>query len=130
MSTLSLAALCTGALIALYAALVAALAVAGRHTQARALAGFVPDCAVLFKRLLGDPRVPRRSKAALAAVALYLASPLDLVPDMIPVAGALDDAILAGIALRSVIRGAGEDVVREHWPGPGPSLALLLRLAR
>jgi uncharacterized membrane protein YkvA (DUF1232 family) len=117
------------AALALYAAAVAGLAVAGRRSDARALAGFVPDCARLFKRLAGDPRVPRRHKTALAFVAAYLAMPIDLVPDFIPVAGQLDDAILVALVLRSLVRAAGSDVVAEHWPGPGSSLAVVLRMA-
>ena len=115
--------------VALYALLVLALYLGGRRGQARALAGFVPDCAVLFKRLLGDPRVPRGRKLLLGALALYLAMPIDLVPDFIPVAGQLDDAILVGLALRSLVRSAGPDLIREHWPGPEESLRAVLRLA-
>jgi uncharacterized membrane protein YkvA (DUF1232 family) len=112
-----------------WAALVAGLLVAGRGTQARALAGLVPDCAVLFARLARDPRVRRRDRAALVALVAYLATPLDLVPDLLPVIGQLDDAILVAVVLRAVLRGAGPDVVREHWPGPEPSLRALLRAA-
>jgi uncharacterized membrane protein YkvA (DUF1232 family) len=118
-----------GVVLALYAVLVACLVAVGRRGQARALAGFVPDCALLVKRLVGDPRVPRRSKLALVLLAGYLASPIDLVPDFIPGAGQLDDAILLGLALRTVVRGAGLDVLREHWPGPAESLRVVLRLA-
>jgi len=117
------------ALLVLYVAFVAALYLGGRHSQARALAGFIPDCLVLFKRLAADPRVPRRRKALLVALAAYLAMPFDLVPDFIPVAGQLDDAILVGLALRSIVRGAGAGVVTEHWPGPDESLRAVLRLA-
>jgi uncharacterized membrane protein YkvA (DUF1232 family) len=115
--------------LVLYAALVVVLVVRGRRGDARAVAGFVPDCVVLFGRLLRDPAVPRRRKLLLALLLVYLASPIDLIPDFIPVAGQLDDAILVGLGLRAVLRGAGDDVVRRHWPGPEPSLALLLRLA-
>ncbi len=87
-----------------------------------------PDCALLVKRLLADPRVPRRHKLALALLAGYLVMPLDLVPDFIPVAGQLDDAILVALVLRRVLRGNGE-LVRAHWPGPAPSLAVVLRMA-
>jgi len=66
---------------------VVALVAAGRRTDARALARALPDLLVLTGRLLRDPRVPRRWKLALAALAAYLAFPLDLVPDFIPVAG-------------------------------------------
>jgi uncharacterized membrane protein YkvA (DUF1232 family) len=117
------------AALALYAAFVLVLAIAGRGSQARAVAGFVPDCAVLLGRLARDPRVSRRRKAVLALVAAYLAMPLDLVPDFIPVAGQLDDAILVALALRSLIRTGGADLVRAHWPGPQSSLAVVLRVA-
>jgi uncharacterized membrane protein YkvA (DUF1232 family) len=116
-------------LLAAYAAAVLALIVAGRRADARALAGFVPDCARLFKRLGADPSVPRRHKVALALVAVYLASPIDLVPDFIPVAGQLDDAILVAIVLRSLTRAAGPELVAAHWPGPRSSLSVVLRMA-
>jgi uncharacterized membrane protein YkvA (DUF1232 family) len=115
--------------VAAYAAVVAALALAGRREAARALASFVPDCVVLVRRLMTDARVPRRSKLLLAALAAYLALPFDLVPDFIPVAGQLDDAVLVALVLRAVVRGGGPEIVREHWPGPDSSLALVLRLA-
>ena len=101
---------------------------AGRRSEARAWAGFVPDCLVLFKRLLGDDRIPRRRKLLLAASVAYLAMPVDLVPDFIPVAGQLDDAIVVALALRSIKRAAGPAVIRELWPGPPESLAALLRV--
>jgi uncharacterized membrane protein YkvA (DUF1232 family) len=115
-------------LVALYAAFVAALLLAGRRGQARAVAGFVPDCALLLKRLASDPHVPRRHKLALGATVAYLAMPLDLVPDFIPVAGQLDDALLVAWVLRRVVRG-NRDLVRAHWSGPESSLAVVLRMA-
>jgi uncharacterized membrane protein YkvA (DUF1232 family) len=115
--------------LALYALLVLALLLAGRRTDARAVAGFVPDCVVLFKRLLGDPAVPRGRKVLLALLVAYLAMPIDLIPDFIPVAGQLDDAILVGLALRGLVRGGGPDIVRRHWPGPEQSLRVILRLS-
>ena len=84
-----------------------ALAIAGRRDTARAVAGFVPDCAVLFKRLAAEPRVARRQKVALVLLGAYLAMPLDLVPDFIPVAGQLDDAILVALVLRWIVRSNG-----------------------
>ena len=118
-----------GAILLLYAGLVLVLVIAGRRESARALAGFIPDCLILCSRLLGDPRVPRRKKALLIALTGYLALPFDLVPDFIPVAGQLDDVVIVALVLRSLLRGGGETVVREHWPGPENSLALVLRLA-
>jgi uncharacterized membrane protein YkvA (DUF1232 family) len=118
-----------GIVLAIYALFVATLYIAGRRTEARALAGFIPDCIVLFRRLLGDPRVPKARKLLILALIGYLAMPLDLVPDFIPVAGQLDDAILVALVLRAVLRSGGPSVVREHWPGPDDSLRIILRLA-
>jgi uncharacterized membrane protein YkvA (DUF1232 family) len=117
-----------GVSVASWAALVAALAIAGRREDARAVAGFVPDCVVLLRGLLGDPRLPRSRKWLLAGLLLYLASPIDLVPDFIPVVGQLDDAIVLVLVLRSVLRAGGPDLIREHWRGPPRSLAAILRL--
>ena len=115
----------------IYAAAVLALFALGRRSDARALAGFIPDCVVLVQRLLRDPRVPRRHKLALALLVVYLVLPFDLVPDFIPVAGQLDDAILVALVLRSLVRGGGSDaLLREHWPGPERSLALVTWAAR
>ena len=113
---------------AMYAAFALWLVVAGRHDDARALARFIPDCLILFRRLLGDDRVPRRSKLLLAALAGYLAMPFDLVPDFIPVAGQLDDAVVVAFVVRRVLRASGQDLLREHWPGPATSLNALVRL--
>lgn len=118
-----------GLSFALYAAFVAWLFSTGRREDARALAGFVPDCVVLFRRLLQDDRVPRSSKLLLAALIAYLAMPIDLVPDFIPVAGQLDDVIIVVFVLRRVLRASGPELLREHWPGPLVSLHALLRLA-
>jgi uncharacterized membrane protein YkvA (DUF1232 family) len=84
---------------------------------------------VLVQRLLRDPRVPRRRKLLLGALVAYLALPFDLVPDFIPVAGQLDDAIVLALVLRLVLRGGGEPLLAEHWPGPPESLRVIRRLA-
>jgi uncharacterized membrane protein YkvA (DUF1232 family) len=118
-----------GVSVLLYGVLIGALLIAGRHSQARALAGFIPDCLVLLKRLLRDPRVPRSRKLVLVALVAYLAMPIDLVPDFIPVAGQLDDVIVAALSLRFALRSAGRELLREHWPGPQESLDVVLRLA-
>ena len=112
-----------------WASCVAALVVAGRGSDAKALARFVPDCLLLFHRLLRDERVPRGRKLVLLALVGYLASPVDLIPDFVPVAGQLDDAIVVAVALRFVLRSAGMALVSEHWPGPPQSLSAMLRLA-
>jgi uncharacterized membrane protein YkvA (DUF1232 family) len=108
----------------LYAGVVVAFFVAGRREDARAVAGFVPDCVVLFSRLLRDDRLPRRHKLLVAALLPYLAMPFDLIPDFIPVAGQLDDAVIVALVLRRVVR-ANPELVEEHWPGPRRTLAWL-----
>lgn len=117
------------AMLAVYLLFVALLSLAGRKSDARALAGFIPHCIVLFSRLLRDPRVPLRAKVVLAILVAYLSMPFDLVPDFVPVAGQLDDAILVAFVLRAVLRASGPGLAQEHWPGPTSSLALVLRLA-
>jgi uncharacterized membrane protein YkvA (DUF1232 family) len=102
-----------------YAAFVAGLVIAGRRGQARALAGFVPDCVVLVKRLLGDRRVPRSRKVGLLLLVAYLASPIDLVPGIIPFAGQLDDAAVALLGLRFALRGLPPEVRAEHLEAVG-----------
>jgi len=118
-----------GAILVLWAIAVAALVVAGRRSDARALAGFIPDCLVLMRRLLADPRVSRRRKLLLVGLVGYLVLPFDLVPDFIPIAGQFDDVIVVGLVLRSLVRADGGELVREHWPGPRRSLELVVRAA-
>ena len=113
--------------VALYALALLALVAAGRGTDAGALARALPDLARLAGRLLRDPRVPRRWKLALAALGAYLAFPLDIVPDFIPVAGQLDDVILCVLVVRGVMRAAGPGVIRELAP---ESLSALWRGGR
>ena len=118
-----------GATLALYLLFVAVLLLVGRQTAARALAGFIPDCVILLRRLLGDERVPRRRKVVLVALVAYLVMPIDLVPDFIPVAGQLDDVIIAAVALRYALRSGGPQLLQEHWPGPAVSLNAVMRVA-
>ena len=116
-------------LIAAYVLFVLALVLAGRRSAARALAGFIPDCVLLMRGLLADRRIPRRRKLVLLALAAYLAVPIDLVPDFIPVAGQLDDVLVAALALRYALRAGGPQLIREHWRGPEVSLQVVLRVA-
>jgi uncharacterized membrane protein YkvA (DUF1232 family) len=112
--------------VALYVAAIAALYLAGRRTAAREVAALLPNLLMLFKGLLSDPRVPRRSKALLALGAMWVASPIDLIPEFIPVLGPLDDAVVAALILRHLLRTAGRDVVAEHWRGDAATLTWLL----
>ena len=85
MTTLGWLAAGAGVVLALYFGVVIGLLLAGRREDARALAGFIPDCVVLVRRLMGDPGMPRRHKWLLGGLVAYLASPVDLVPGFIPV---------------------------------------------
>ena len=105
---------------------VMALVVAGRRTEARALARFVPDCLVALTRLARDPRLARRDRIAIVVVLVYLALPIDLIPDVIPVAGQLDDAILVALLVRRMRRAGAGELLREHWSGPAETLEWLL----
>jgi uncharacterized membrane protein YkvA (DUF1232 family) len=115
--------------VTVYVALIAALVIGSRQWDLRVIAKLVPHCAVLFKRLMGDPRVPTRWKVASGFALVYLAFPFDLVPDFIPVLGQLDDAIIVALVLRGLLRSAGPRLMREHWPGPTALLVPLERFA-
>lgn len=80
-------------------------------------------------RLAADPRVPVRDKAAAAAALVYLVSPLDVIPDLVPVAGQLDDLALVLWAWRRLVQAAGADVVRDRWSGDRRALDVVLRFA-
>jgi uncharacterized membrane protein YkvA (DUF1232 family) len=107
---------------------VAVLVVFGKRSQAREFAAFLPNLVLLFKGLAGDARVPRGSKLLLLVGAVWVASPIDLIPEFIPVAGPLDDAVVAVLILRHILKKAGRDVVADHWRGDPAVLERLLRL--
>ena len=115
--------------VAAYVAAIAALFVAGRRTAAKEFALLLPNLIVLFKRLGSDPRVPGGSKALLLLGVAWFASPIDLIPEFIPILGPLDDAVVAALILRHLLRTAGADVVTEHWRGDPATLERLLRLS-
>jgi uncharacterized membrane protein YkvA (DUF1232 family) len=90
----------------------------------------LPDLLRLLRRLAHDHGVPRGARVRLWFLLAYLAVPIDLVPDFVPVLGYADDAIVVSLVLRSVVRRAGGPVVRRHWPGTDAGLATLGRLIR
>jgi uncharacterized membrane protein YkvA (DUF1232 family) len=122
-------AIAIGAIVAVSAVFVFLLLLAGRRDEARALVTLLPDCLLLVARLAADPEVSRRCKLLLLGLAGYLAFPLDLVPDFVPVAGQLDDVIVIALALRVLARSGGESLIQKHWRRPDESLRLVLQVA-
>jgi uncharacterized membrane protein YkvA (DUF1232 family) len=118
-----------GALVGAYLLFLLVLLVMGRREEARAMAGFVPDCAVLLTRLAREPSVPRRRWLLLVLVGLYLAMPIDVVPDFLPVVGYLDDAVIVLLTFRWLLRTFGAERIEALWPGPESSLRAVLKLA-
>jgi len=116
-------------IVALYAVVVVALLIAGKRVAAKELATLVPNLLLLFKDLVKDPRVPRSAKIWLALGAVWIASPIDLLPEFLPVIGPLDDAVVAALVLRYLVRRAGVEVVKEHWRGDPRTLEKILSAA-
>jgi uncharacterized membrane protein YkvA (DUF1232 family) len=85
----------------------------------------MPNIIKLIGRLLRDPRVPRRAKITLGLAAAYVASPIDLIPEVIPVIGWADDVLVLMFAIDSLIERAGDEIVEELWDGPGDLLSLV-----
>ena len=106
------------------------LAVMGRRSQARELATLIPNLLVLFRGLLRDPRVSKGSKAWLWFAVVWLVSPIDLIPEFIPVLGPLDDAVVAALVLRHVVRTTDRSVLDVHWRGGPSTLDRITRLGR
>ena len=116
-----------GIAVAVWSAAVLLLFLAGKKSAARELAGLLPNLVALFRGLLGDPRVPRGTKLWIGFAVAWLISPIDLIPEFVPVAGPLDDAIVAALVLRHVLKRAGRQVVEGHWRGDPATLRLILR---
>jgi uncharacterized membrane protein YkvA (DUF1232 family) len=114
-------------LIAVWIVVVVVLVIVGRVFLARELALLLPNLIRLFGGLLRDRRVGLPAKIAVGIASLWLASPIDLIPEFIPIIGSLDDAIVAALALRFVLRTTDGAVVREHWHGDPAALERLLR---
>jgi uncharacterized membrane protein YkvA (DUF1232 family) len=120
-----------GGLMALWLALVAVLWFTKPDAiRLRELLRVLPDVVRLLRRLATDRSLPRGVRVRLWLLLGYLALPVDLVPDFVPVLGYADDAVVVALVLRSVVRRAGPEAVVLHWPGTPEGLAALSRLAR
>lgn len=119
-----------GALVLAWVALVAYLLLRRpEEGAAREALRMLPDTLRLLRRIAGDRALPRGVRIRLWLLLAYLAFPLDLVPDFLPIVGYADDVVIASAALRSVVRRAGASAVRAHWPGSDQGLAALWRIA-
>ena len=115
--------------LAWLALIVALVLVRPRGGLLREALRLLPDVLRLIRRLAADPALPRGVRIRLGLLLVYLAMPIDLIPDFIPVLGHADDAIIATAVLRGVVRRAGLDAVRAHWPGTDDGFAAAARLA-
>jgi len=122
-----------GGIVLIYAVLLVLLALyARRHPETVSMKEalrLLPDLLILLRRLTADRSLPRGIRVRLVLLLVYLASPIDLVPDFLPVIGYADDAVIVALVLRSVIRKAGPGPLERHWPGTPAGLALIQRLA-
>ncbi len=100
-----------------------------RGMDFRAAKSFVPDVVRLLRNLAGDPETSRGVRIRLSVLLVYLASPIDLIPDFVPVLGFADDVIVVSLVLRAVVRHAGLDALRRHWSGSDEGFNLVKRLA-
>ena len=132
MSTWGVGIAVAGGLVALWLASILALWwVARRDAGAvdlRDMLRLVPDLVRLLHRLAGDPEVPGRTRLALGLLVVYLASPIDLVPDFLPVIGYVDDIVIVALTLRAVVRSAGPRALERHWPGTPEGLGAVMLL--
>jgi uncharacterized membrane protein YkvA (DUF1232 family) len=101
----------------------------GRPGHWQGWGAFAKDVGRLLHDVARDPRVPRRAKVVAAAAATYVVVPIDPIPDFVPVIGWVDDIIVAGAALRYLLRHTGYELIRELWRGDDSGFALLLFMA-
>ena len=107
-------------------ALIVVLAARLPDGSLKELASFLPDCVTTVRRLRGDPRVPRRAKLAVGLAGLWVLSPIDLIPEFLPIIGPLDVVVVVALALRYAARQVPEEVLFEAWPGKRSVLERLL----
>lgn len=120
---IALAAMCAVALIT-------ALSIRRSRAALTELARLIPACLALMRDVMRDPGVPKRAKIAPAVALAYIAMPFDVIPDVIPGLGQLDDALVIAWALRNLVASAGRERVVSHWRGDPRAIERLLRLAR
>lgn len=122
-----------GGLLLVYAVLLVLLwSYARRHPETVTMKDalrLLPDLLRLIRRLIADGSVAVGVRIRLVLLLVYLLSPIDLVPDFLPVIGYADDVVIVALVLRSVVNRAGTDAVRRHWPGTPEGLGLILKLA-
>lgn len=117
------------ALLLAWLALVVVLLIARpRGGLLREALRLLPDVLRLVRRLAADKSLPRGVRVRLGLLLAYLALPIDLIPDFIPVLGYADDAIIVSVVLRGVVRRAGLDAVRAQWPGTDEGFAAVARV--
>jgi len=107
---------------------VALIAVRPKGLRVADAARMMPDLVRLIRGLVADHTIPRRIRARIWILLAWMISPIDLIPDVIPVLGMVDDVVLAYLVLRSVVRSCGDDVLARHWPGSPEGLAALEKL--
>lgn len=128
---LSIAVAVLGGVVLLWLLLIAALWITKPDdTSLRDAVRLLPDVVRLLKRLAADRTTPTAVRIALALLFVYLASPIDLVPDVIPVLGYADDAVVVALVLRYVTRRAAAEALDRHWPGTPEGLAAVRALCR
>jgi uncharacterized membrane protein YkvA (DUF1232 family) len=123
-----------GASLLLWSAMVATLLFTGRRDgksgRLREALRLLPDLVRLLHRLARDSDLPRGARVRLWLLLAYLAMPIDLVPDFVPVIGYADDVVIIAVVLRSVVRRAGPEVLERHWPGTADGLRVVRRLTQ
>lgn len=118
----------TGLLLAWLALVAGLILVRPRGGLMREALRLLPDVLRLIRRLAADKTLPHGVRIRLVLLLAYLAIPIDLIPDFVPVLGYADDAIIVTAVLRSVVRRAGLDAIRAHWPGTDDGFAAVVRL--
>jgi uncharacterized membrane protein YkvA (DUF1232 family) len=118
-----------GGVALLWLALVAVLwAARPADVTVREVLRLLPDVLRLLRRLATDRTLPRGVRVRIWLVIAYLAMPIDIVPDFLPVVGYADDVIIVALVLRAAVRRAGPEALGRHWPGSPAGLGALHRL--